>query len=296
MNTLIVKLGATGDVVRTTPVLRRLVGDVTWITEAMNMVLLNGISEKLRCLSWEQRELAQHSAYDLVINLEDTPEVASFLTHVRAQRWFGACTDATGRLTYTADSQPWFDLSLISRFGRAEADQLKLLNRRSYQDLIFEGLGWRFAGEKYLLPEALETDVSGDVAIAAEAGPVWPMKNWAYYGELKQLLQAEGLRVNVLPRRKSLLEHLGDVRNHTCVIGGDSLPMHFALGTGTRCVTIFNCTSPWEIYGYGRLTKVVSPLLSQFFYKRKYDVRGASAITPAEVFEAVISAIKCSSA
>ena len=51
MNTLIVKLNATGDVVRTTPLLRCLDGPVTWITARANCPLLEGVHEKLRCLS-----------------------------------------------------------------------------------------------------------------------------------------------------------------------------------------------------------------------------------------------------
>ena len=49
-----------------------------------------------------------------------------------------------------------------------ELIELKFLNRQTYQELIFEGLGFRFAGERYLLPEPIETGLSGDVAIAAE--------------------------------------------------------------------------------------------------------------------------------
>ena len=56
MNTLIVKLGATGDVVRTTPLLRRLNGEVTWLTASKNVVLLQDLKQPLRCFSWEQRE------------------------------------------------------------------------------------------------------------------------------------------------------------------------------------------------------------------------------------------------
>ena len=108
--------------------------------------------------------------------------------------------------------------------------ELKLLNRQTYQELIFRGLGFDFAGETYLLPEPIETGLSGDVAIAADAGPVWPMKRWAYYEQLKRHLEDKGLIVNVLPQRSSLLEHLSDVRNHCCLVGGDSLPMHLALG------------------------------------------------------------------
>jgi ADP-heptose:LPS heptosyltransferase len=96
----------------------------------------------------------------------------------------------------------------------------------------------------------------------------------------------------VLPRRATLLEHLADVRNHRCLVGGDSLPMHFALGTGTRCVTIFNCTSPWEIYDYGIQRKIVSPLLGEYFYKRENDRRATIAISLDEVFNAVMGHLK----
>ena len=124
-------------------------------------------------------------------------------------------------------------MSLISRFGRQRADELKLHNRRSYQDMVFAGLGFEFRGELSWLPKPVPTDLHGDVAIAPVAGPVWPMKNWALYDELQRRLEASGLRVNVLPKRATLLEHMGDIANHRCLVGGDSLPMHLALGLGS---------------------------------------------------------------
>jgi ADP-heptose:LPS heptosyltransferase len=292
MNLLIVKLGATGDVVRTTPLLEKLAGDITWLTASKNTLLLQNLKKNLRCFSWEQRELARDRSYDLVINLEDTNDVGQFLKTIEAGELFGAHLDSAGVLRYTDNSRRWFDLSLISRFGKQQADKLKLENRQTYQDLIFDGLGFRFDGETYLLPEPTATNLAGDVAVAPEAGPVWPMKNWSYYDILKQKLEAEGLAVNVLPRRATLLEHLGDVKNHRCLVGGDSLPMHFALGTGTRCVTIFNCTSPWEIYDYGLQTKILSPLLGEYFYKRENHHRATTAIGLDEVFNAVMSRLK----
>ena len=292
MNVLIIKLGATGDVVRTTPLLRRLNGFVTWITAAKNNALLDGLSDNLRHFSWEMRERALDTDYDLVINLEDTVEIALFLKSVRAAETFGAYADSSKGLRYTETSTCWFDLSLISSHGRQKADRLKLLNRQTYQELIFRGLGFHFASETYLLPEPIETGLSGDVAIAADAGPIWPMKRWAYYGELIRRLEDEGLTVNVLPKRPSLLEHLADVRNHCCLVGGDSLPMHLALGTATRCVTLFTCTSPWEIYDYGVQTKLVSPLLEEFFYRRGYDERATTAICVDEVFDAVMARLE----
>jgi ADP-heptose:LPS heptosyltransferase len=291
---LIVKLGATGDVVRTTPLLERFGEEVIWLTEPKNTILLDGIREGLHCFTWEERESVPDVEYDLIINLEDTLEVAHYLSGLKASQRFGAYPGADGHLRYTEDSHRWFDLSLISSHGREEADRLKLLNRRTYQDLVFDGLGLQFAGEKYLLPEPTETSLSGDVAIAADSGPVWPMKKWAYYADLKKELEDRGLKVNVLPKRSSLLEHLADVRNHRCLVGGDSLPMHFALGTETRCVSLFTCTSPWEIYEYGLQTKIVSPLLEEFFYQRGYDARATTAITVDEVLEAVMTQLEAS--
>jgi hypothetical protein len=224
--------------------------------------------------------------------LEDTADVAQFLRTVKCREIFGAYPGPGSSLTYTNNSRRWFDLSVISSYGRHAADELKLLNRQTYQELIFSGLGFHFAGEPYVLPEAIETGLSGDVAIGADAGPIWPMKKWAYYSKLKEALEDQGLNVNVLPKRSSLLEHLSDVRNHRCVVSGDSLPMHFALGTRTRCVTLFNCTSPWEIYDYGFQKKIVSPLLEEFFYKRGYDERATTAITVDEVKAAVMEQLE----
>ena len=292
MNILIIKLAATGDVVRTTPLVHRFEGETTWITAAGNAALLEGVQDNVRPFSWEERERALDRHYDLAINLEDTLDVAQFLKAVKCSEIFGAYAERDGSLRYTENARRWFDLSLISSYGREQADRLKFLNRRSYQEMIFDGLGLQFLGEQYLLPEPIETELAGDVAIAAEAGHVWPMKKWAYYKDLKQRLEEEGFTVNVLPKRSSLLEHLADVQNHRCLVSGDSLPMHFALGARTRCVTLFTCTSPWEIYDYGIQTKIVSSLLEQFFYKRGYDERATTAISVNEVFEAVLTQLE----
>ena len=273
MSVLIIKLGAAGDVVRTTPLLRRLDGPFSWITAGNNLALLEGIDREVRCVSWENRRRVADTAYDLVINLEDDRETSSFLGELKFKQLFGAHLNEDDKLAYTSDSRDWFDLSLISTFGREEADRLKLLNRRTYQELIFEGLGLGFSGEPYYLPPPQPTGLKGDVAISSTAGLVWPMKQWAYYDELKNQLELAGLNVNILQSRPTLLEHLADVQGHRCLVSGDSLPMHLALGSGLRCVSIFTCTSPWEIYGYGLQEKIVSPLLEKFFYKRGFAKR-----------------------
>jgi len=295
MNVLIIKLGAAGDVVRTTTLLRRLTGQITWLTDAKNAALVKGTKDGLTCVCWEQRNQTKDTRYDLVINLEDKQEVGSFLKLLEYEQLFGAYLDSGNSLRYTDDSHPWFDLSILSRYGKQRADQLKYENRRTYQELIFEGLGWRFEGERYCLPEPTKTGLKGDVAIAPQAGLIWPMKNWAYYHGLERTLKKNGLIVNVLPKRSSLLEHLGDVSNHRCLVSGDTLPMHLALGSEVRCVSLFNCTSPWEIHDYGLQRKIVSPLIEEFFYKRGFAERAISAITLEDVIPAVLEQLEAAS-
>ena len=115
------------------------------------------------------------------------------------------------------------------------------------------------------------------------------MKKWAHFDDLKNELESEGLKVNILQDRPSLLEHLADVQGHRCLVSGDSLPMHLALGSGVRCVSIFTCTSPWEIYGYGLQKKIISPFLERFFYERGYDRARLPQSAVDEVFSAVMN-------
>src|ERR1700675_202031 len=107
MRTLIIKLGATGDVVRTTPLLRKLDGEVIWITTAKNSVLLDGVTDNLCCFSWEERAKILGCRYDLAINLEDTLDVAQFLRTVKCGKIFGAYVGSNGIVTYTENSKRW---------------------------------------------------------------------------------------------------------------------------------------------------------------------------------------------
>ena len=293
MSVLVIKRNATGDVVRTTTLLHHLAAQgLTWVTSAPNDELFSELPSDVRCIEWSQRDRALDRRYALVVNLEDEPSTAAFAQQAEHDRLFGAHTDGNGGVSYSEDSRAWFDMSLISTHGRQRADLLKLLNRRTYQELIFQGLGLTFRGERYVLPRPGPSPLSGDVAIAPVAGPVWPMKGWAFYDQLQTGLEGAGLTVNVLPRRRTLLEHLADVANHRCLVSGDSLPMHLALGTGTSCVTLFNCTSPWEIHDYGVQTKLVSPLLERFFYKRGHDTAATTAIRLEDVFDAVMDRLR----
>jgi heptosyltransferase II len=102
------------------------------------------------------------------------------------------------------------------------------------------------------------------------------------------LLEAKGFKVNLLPTRPTIRQHIADVQNHKFLVSGDSLPMHIALGSEIKCLTLFQCTSPWEIHDYGVQTKIVSPLLEKYFYKRHFDIQATTCITLDEVYNTII--------
>ena len=279
MKVLIIKLGATGDVIRTTTLLRVLNGEIHWLTSDLNTIMLYDNNKIKRCIPWSKASNLFGDKFDLIINLEDRFDTAQMLNQITYKDLFGVYLNNSDKLSYTENSKEWFDLSLISRFGKEQADKLKLDNRKSYQDIVFSGLGYLFKDEAYFIPQPRQTELKGDVAIAPKSGNIWPMKDWAYFDELKEKLEKLGFKVNYLPIRRSLLNHIGDIKNHRYLISGDSLPMHIALGSGIMCLTIFICTSPWEIFDYGVQKKIVSPLLEKYFYKRTYDARATASIS-----------------
>lgn len=287
MRTLIIKLGATGDVVRTTTLLHVINGKIDWLTSDLNQIMLKD-SKVENIIPWSKRQSLKGKQYDLIINLEDDPEPAKIVNELSYGELVGAFLKNKEEMAYTDNFSDWFDLSLISRFGRKKADELKLINRQTFQEIIFKCLGHSFCGQFYHLPKSKKTNLEGDIAIARDSGAVWPMKKWAYFDQLKNELEKRGYKVNFLPVRSIILEHIQDVQNHRYLISGDSLPMHIALGSCIKCLSIFICTSPWEIYDYGIQRKIVSPHLEKNFYKRSFNREAAESISVEEVFNTVL--------
>jgi len=292
INVLVIKLGASGDVVRTTPLLALLPrAQVDWYTTPLNSALLP--SSRVGILT-EPQQLRSH--YDLVISLEDdAKDLDKILSKITYNQLIGAYLHHD-KVVYSDEIRSWFDLSLVSRFGLHEADRLKFLNRLTYQEHLFRALGHEFGGQPYLLPDILiESQLAGDIAFAPEAGARWPMKEWAHYRECIEHFGKQ-YRVNVLPKRTTLAEHIADIRNHRVVVCNDSLPMHLAIALGKPTIAFFTCTSPWEIYDYGLLHKLESPFLEEFWYKKHFDPKATHAISLMDATKAIEMALENSEA
>ena len=89
MRVLIIKLAASGDVVRTTTLLNILKGDIHWLTSDNNMILLNGVPRIEECIPWSKKNMLINIDYDFVINLEDTLDAARLLNEIKYKELFG---------------------------------------------------------------------------------------------------------------------------------------------------------------------------------------------------------------
>jgi heptosyltransferase-2 len=288
---LLIKVGALGDVVRTTPLLRRLRGEVSWVTGTPALPLLAGNPLISRALPIERAAAIAREKFDWVINLDEERQACALAAKIKARRKTGALL-AGGGFSYCAASAPWFDMSLISRFGREAADKLKYANRRTYQSFLFEACGFKFTGEEYMLPPAPPAPAGRLVAIEQRTGARWPLKRWPGCRELAGLLERRGIPFFFLRSRPELAGYLRDINRCSVLVSGDTLAMHAALGLGKRAVAVFNCTSPREICGYGRLRKLVHPGLRALFYSRRRPGPDFPHIPAKTVLKEVLSALR----
>ncbi len=285
MKALIVKLGASGDVVRTTVVLHLLkdYSHIDWITEAKNKVILPQKIEGMRIFSPE--EYVPYHDYDLILSLDEDSKALDIIDKVSGKKLIGAYRE-NGKVLYTKELEGWFDMSLVSKYGKKKADELKFLNRKTYQEFLFEAFGKEFSGEPYLINEEVQYNpVLKRIGIEARAGERWPTKRWNQFDKLKEYLISEGFEVFEFVQRPTILEYMKDIATCEFLFTGDSLAMHIGLALKIKMITFFTCTSPWEIYDYGVMTKIISPKLEKAFYKTDYFEDVVSAIRFEEVVE-----------
>ncbi|GGG47191.1 glycosyltransferase family 9 protein [Hymenobacter glacieicola] len=145
---LIIKLGAIGDVIRTTPLLRRLrqeypTSKITWLTLTPAILPQGEIDEVLKLelpavLHLQQRE------FDLLFNLDKDKEACALHDSIRATRKFG----------YTLHPQygvAWPGNALAEhKYLTGVFDELSLQNQKPYVQEIFELSGFDFRGEEYV--------------------------------------------------------------------------------------------------------------------------------------------------
>ena len=169
---LVLKTGALGDVLRTTSILPGLIerypgAQVTWVAApgAVDLVRNHPLVTEVEPLATSSREDRERltrklraRAWGRVLSFDDEVEMCAMASEIAPPTALpgvlsGAHLDASGARTYTADVGPWFDMGLLSRFGKEDADRRKRANRKSHPEIFAEMLGIRMGETELPLPD-----------------------------------------------------------------------------------------------------------------------------------------------
>jgi len=297
METLIINLGPPGDVLRTTVLLKELEGNIYWLSSKKCKDVLNSKKIKKTFFIEENESIEEIKKYffDLIISLNEQKEALDFLEKLNYKKIIGVYKEGD-KINYTPESSYWFDMSLISKLGKEKADKLKLKNKKSYPQILIEMIGKKWKGQEYDLgidlEKSKEKEVKGRVGLINVVTGLWPNKGWVGYEQLAEKLKEDNYEVVFLGIRPSIKEHIEEIEKCELVVCGDTLGMHIALALKKKVVALFNCTSPTEIYDYGCLVKITSPLLKKYFYKKEYSIEAVKAIKIEEVYNAIKKLLK----
>ena len=156
MNILIIKLGAIGDVIRTTSILPGLKAKyknckIDWATksESFDVLKNNNLISNIYLIN-KNPPKKSNKKYDLVISLDDDYEACALATKADAKKIIGSYLK-DNKKTYTKSSSLWFDMGLNSRFGKKAADQMKAKNKRTYQEIMYKILGLSYKKQEPIL-------------------------------------------------------------------------------------------------------------------------------------------------
>jgi len=310
---LVIKLGAVGDVLRTTCILpglkeKYLNVHITWLTleESLPLFKNNPYVDIVLNYSFESFVQLQLGSYDLVINLDSTPCSAQLATLAKANEKLGFGYNERGFVyPFNKEAQKWFEMGLF--------DDIKRANKETYQQIILNIC--RLIPSNYDIIFKLDEK---ELAFANEfakkhnftnklviglntgAGQRWQQKKWTREGylELIRLIQQKipGAQILLLggpeeiERNKYLLkESASGIIDTGChntirefgaylnlcdvVVTGDTFALHMAAGLGKKIIALFGPTSAAEIDLYGRGKKLYANIDCLGCYKKDCNLK-----------------------
>lgn len=211
---LLIKLGAAGDVLRTTALLpglkEKYSANITWLVDEFSYDLLKNNSDidEIIIFNKETAKQLMEKSFDLIINLEDGLEACKLVSELKTKKIFGAYYK-DNNIVYSEDSQKWFDMGLASRLGKEIADEFKAKNKKTYQDIMCKLLGIKkselvleldnsnHAFAKAFADRHKIKDTDLVIGVNTGAGDRWPLKKLSIEktAELCDLLASQGNKV-----------------------------------------------------------------------------------------------------
>ncbi len=283
---LLIKLGAIGDVIRTTPLLRRLRQEypgcfITWLT-LTPAILPQGAVDEILTFDFASALHLAARRFDLAINLDKEKEACALLLQVQAPEKRGYTLRETDGVAWPANA------GADHKYLTGLFDQRSLANRKPYVQEIFELCGFDFRGEEYVFDNHADQGYDWSALPAARpriglntgCGDRWTTRLWSTekWVELITGLQAAGYAPVLLggeaedPRNRELYAATG-----AAYLGTFSLPqfinlmhqmdgivtqvtmgMHISIALGKPTILMNNIFNPYEFDLYGR-GQIVQP-------------------------------------
>jgi ADP-heptose:LPS heptosyltransferase len=278
-NILIIKLGALGDVIRTTPILRRLRAEypqarIWWVTLSPEVV--RPFVDVALPLDAEHFPALECTQFDIIYNLDKESEACGLMASLNARVKKG--------YTLRNGKPAPVDDAAVHKFMTGLFDDLNKANTKSYPQEIFEICGFTFNGERYLLevppPDAFTWKLPKKKPIVGLntgcggrwVSRLWPEQHWvALARKLKKagyvplLLGGEQEHVkNKRIAQRSGATYLGHfpfrqfvslVNQCDLVVTAVTMAMHVTIGLEKKIVlfnNIFN-KHEFELYGLGEI-------------------------------------------
>lgn len=323
-NILIIKLGAIGDVIRTTPLLERLRREwpgarIWWLTHTPD-VLPVGVDRKLRFGTASVLALSA-IRFDLAINLDKDLEACALLDQLQA----GVKKGFTLRDGVCAP----IDDDARHKFMTGIFDDLNKANTKHYVSEIFEVCGFAWQGEQYVLDVDRRFDLEGkaeamDVAIGERpviglntgCGGRWTSRLWpdASWIDLAARLREGGYLPLFLGGEQehdknsafaaasgglylghfSLKEFIAEMDRCDVIVSAVTMAMHLAIGLHKPLIlfnNIFN-RHEFELYGRGEILEPSKPCTCFFQATcRNEEYRCMEHLEVDRVFDAVVRAV-----
>ncbi len=246
----IVKLGAMGDALRTTPLARAIkkrwpAARLTWVTDEAGFPLLRGSPsvDELFPLDFRASLLLEPRRFDYLYCLDKAPEALAFSARLSARTRKGFVMGPLGEVR-AADEDADFPLLL------GLSDDLKFRrNDKTYQEIVFGACGFPYDGEEYELflseedrrwAEERLADLGAPpgrrrIGLNTGCGAVFRTKRWTREGFLRlAALLDEGLGARVIllggPGEREFNEGLRKELGETAVVdvGHDNPVKRFA--------------------------------------------------------------------
>jgi ADP-heptose:LPS heptosyltransferase len=275
---LIIKLGAIGDVIRTTPLLRKIREEkpnayIYWLTYTPDIISKSWVNRILNP-SVENIELLKNIRFDWLINLDKDPIAIALTNSIIASKKSGFTIDIFGHakpISIEAENQKW----LTGLF-----DDLNKANTKHYMKEIFEICGYEFNNEEYILDignnETSFTIDRNKKVIGLNTGcggrwtsRLWPTEHWIELA--KELLQNKYEVIllggeqedgkNKIIQKESGAKYFGYfslpkfivlMNNCDLIVTAVTMGMHLAIGLKKKLILFNNIFNKNEFYLYGR--------------------------------------------